>query len=530
MKNLLFTLALLVTISALSAQDLHIFYNLETQTPRYVIDSQEVKRPYVRRGANVILHIENYNNYLYDVVIEQENREIRLPANVAPSSLSNIFPILGKNSTDFLPPPVSSGSRGLSGLIDSNGTGGSRGSNLPTSFSADSDLTPREEKQINEALKKFDAGVTKMETIAKNMTIKRQAVQALVESHQVNAFLMQEIDNIKYDPALKPAQIKRMTRAYMCKALNIKNDTAIVFDLDSLFRKGNTRAQLVQMLEEVKTEHDVYRNEQAKLNAIKEELSTDFGKKFRVSTLVVEPVVASYDVVANRETEISNLENNLLQWITTIPDVDFGKLAAVWRQYEALLGNSFTKNHSSLAQSDDMVFNIRFTPNQTGASRQVPALQLSPIQVPVAGGFKVNASVGVAFGQLFDQPLSYFVRDSIIRTEAQDRFLPLIASFFHFYGQSKGTVSFGGNFGIGLPITGDSGQGASFFLGPSLIIGRGERLVLNGGFLGTRVTRLAQGFAEGDRFRSQVNNVPTKNVYELGYFLGLSFNVLGGSR
>jgi len=32
----------------------------------------------------------------------------------------------------------------------------------------------------------------------------------------------------------------------------------------------------------------------------------------------------------------------------------------------------------------------------------------------------------------------------------------------------------------------------------------------------------------GDRFISQANNVPTKTVYELGYFLGLSFNVLGG--
>jgi len=141
----------------------------------------------------------------------------------------------------------------------------------------------------------------------------------------------------------------------------------------------------------------------------------------------------------------------------------------------------------------------------------------------------VNASIGVAFGQLFSQPQSFFVRDSSIRSEDKDSFFPIVTSFFHFYGQTAGNTAFGGSFGIGLPIVSSGGvQSASFFLGPSLIIGRGERIVVTSGIMGTRVERLAQGYEVGDRFISQANNVPTKTVYELGYFLGLSFNVLGG--
>lgn len=521
-------LSLLLCAAAVIAQDLHVYYNLQTQGLRYVIDSQQVSRPFVRKGSNVILHIENYNNYLYDVVIQQENQEVRLPASVSPTSLSTLFPTLNKNAANLF---TASGDRGLDNFslsgVGTSKEGEGRG---PASYDASLGISRTQFQSLTQAVENFNQTLEKMQMISTEINDTRKDVQSLVEAHQINAFILQEIERIKLDPALKPEQIKRMSHAYMTKALNLSDQSNGELNLDSLLRKGNTRAQLVNILEKVKEKHDDFREQKAQLNTLKASLTDQFSENLLLNSQYVQPAVQSYDQALNQENEITTLENNILQLVTDIPEVDVLKLASLWREYEALQANTFTKDYRTLADADNIVFNIRLTPNDSGVSNKAPAIQIAPIEVPVAGGFKVNASIGLAFGQLFKRPQSYFVRDSFIRAEDKDSFFPIVASFFHFYSQSKNTVSFGGNFGIGLPITGDSGQSASFFLGPSLLIGRDNRLVLNAGLMGTRVERLAQGFQLGDSFPSRVNNVPTKNVYEMGYFLGLSFNVIGSNK
>ncbi|MDX1940594.1 MAG: hypothetical protein SFU99_08580 [Saprospiraceae bacterium] len=526
MKPIFIVLMLLCFGAMLSAQDLHIYYDLQTQTARYFIDSQEVTRPYVRKGSSVVMHIENYNNYLYDVVIESENREIRLPSSASPNSLTQLFPTLGENSINFL--SLTSGSRGgnslgLIGKEDDKGT-------APREFDASLGVGRQEYEQLVKLTESFSKSMAEIEQIDVAIDSTRQEVQSIVEAHQINAFVMEEIEQIKHHPGLPPAQIKKMTRDYMNKVLGVNTDASDV-DLNFLLQKGNTRRQLSNKLSEVREQHDQYRQVIARMNTIQESLNA-FSAKPVVNSLFVQPVAASYENAESQENEYSDFENKLVNLISEMPDADITKLAALWREYEALQANTFTKNHRVAADGDDMVFNIRFSPNnaQEGAAA-LPALQLSPIQIPVAGGFKVNASIGVAFGQFFEQPQSYFVRNDIIRSEDKDSFFPVISSFFHFYGQSKGNISFGGAFGIGLPVTGDNaGQSASFFLGPSLIIGRGERLVLNTGLMGARVERLAQGYKVGDTFISDANVVPTKDVYEMGFFTGLSFNLVGSNR
>jgi hypothetical protein len=140
---------------------------------------------------------------------------------------------------------------------------------------------------------------------------------------------------------------------------------------------------------------------------------------------------------------------------------------------------------------------------------------------------KINVSIGISFSGYFKQPQSYYLQDTIIRSENADAFLPIITSFFHFYPQSAGNVSIGGNFGIGIPLTNsENGQSLSFFLGPSFIIGKGQRIVLSTGVMGGKVQQLAQGLEVGDKLLP-FSPVPTKSAYELGYFLGVSFNISG---
>ncbi|HMO40386.1 MAG TPA: hypothetical protein PKC76_01815 [Saprospiraceae bacterium] len=522
----IFCLSCLCTTAALQAQDLHVYYDMQTQTPRYVIDSQRVDRPYVRRGSNVILHIENYNNYVYDVVIEVENREIRLPSSASGGSIAQMFPTLGQNSMNFL----ALGSGGQRGIGDSkfNLAGTEDGRGEPRPYDASLGIGRQEYDQLNRWVEEFGTSLKRVQEIDETITQKRREVQSLTEVHQINAFVLQEIENIKRDPSLPPDKIKKMTREYMRKVLSVENDADV--NLEYLLEKGNVRRQLSTKFDEVRAEHNKYRREIAKMNNLRESMSNTFTGKPVVNTLFVMPVVQTYDQVEAQDSDYTTFEDSLGGLIAAMPDTDALQLARLWREYEALLSNPFDKSYRAPAKGDNMTFNIRFTPGTATGDQPVPALQMAPIEVPVIGGFKVNASIGVAFGQFFNRPLDYFTRDNVIFGETKDSFYPVISSFFHFYSQSRKNATLGGSFGIGLPITGgNAGQSASFFLGPSLIIGNSDRVVLSTGLMGSRVERLGQGLREGDTFISSVNAVPTRLVYETGFFVGLSFNVFGGN-
>ena len=106
-----------------------------------------------------------------------------------------------------------------------------------------------------------------------------------------------------------------------------------------------------------------------------------------------------------------------------------------------------------------------------------------------------------------------------------------MTSFIHFYAPSRKAVTVAGSFGIGFPLGGGENlQSISFFLGPSLLFGNSERIVLNAGIMGGKVERLSQGYKLGDYYTSDANQAPTASVYELGYYLGISFNLSGGGN
>ena len=67
-----------------------------------------------------------------------------------------------------------------------------------------------------------------------------------------------------------------------------------------------------------------------------------------------------------------------------------------------------------------------------------------------------------------------------------------------------------------------------FFLGPSLFIGKRERLVMSAGIMGARTLRLDEGYAAGDVFDGETEDLPVYPAYGMGVFFGLSFNMFGG--
>jgi hypothetical protein len=206
-------------------------------------------------------------------------------------------------------------------------------------------------------------------------------------------------------------------------------------------------------------------------------------------------------------------------------NVDLQLIAALRNEYEIMKENDFTRTFRAPAKGDVVKFDLAFLVKDSTRNAEKP-FPVSEIEVPVAGGFKMNASLGISFGQFANKTQDYFVRDDVIVGTDHGNFLPILTSYIHFYVQGARATSLGGTLGIGFPIvnTGND-QSLYFLIGPSLILGKSSRIVISGGIMGGKAKRLGAGYEVGDPFTEDSSTLPIVSKYEIGYFLGISYNL-----
>ncbi len=100
--------------------------------------------------------------------------------------------------------------------------------------------------------------------------------------------------------------------------------------------------------------------------------------------------------------------------------------------YIELNNNSFSKTYRHTADGENLQMKLKLTPIDSLQHQGVKTLSLTPVSVNVYGGMRVRASVGLNFGQYFNRPQSYFVRDSVLQSGNMDAFVPIMTSFVHF--------------------------------------------------------------------------------------------------
>ena len=185
-------------------------------------------------------------------------------------------------------------------------------------------------------------------------------------------------------------------------------------------------------------------------------------------------------------------------------------------------------NHATIQPTADEVnLDIKLTRKKVeGDEKEPELLKERNLRMEVRGGLKVKASAGVTFGQFFEPAQSYSVNNVAIVGDGDGAFTPSVTSFLHFHGYRGQKATVGGTFGAGIPLLGGGdGQSVEFYVGPSMMFGTNQRLVLSVGLKGGRVQRLSKGLSEGDAFDANLGDIPTKGKYEMGLFVGASFNL-----
>jgi muramidase (phage lysozyme) len=214
------------------------------------------------------------------------------------------------------------------------------------------------------------------------------------------------------------------------------------------------------------------------------------------------------------------------------------KINALETLYSSIKSTSFTFNTSHMAKDDEvtLVFNFYENPKDTDGNYKTASLntlealtkvRTKDILITVTGDLKINSSFGFGF-PYFKENVNYLNKDSVIVSQPGDNYSPNLAAYINFYRYTGSNVNVGGSIGVGIPIT-DRNRNFNIFLGLNTLFGQENRIGIHAGATIGQVKSLDQGYIVGEKLLSPTQEVPTRNVWEVGGFVGVSFAFKSGN-
>ncbi|WP_179345590.1 hypothetical protein [Winogradskyella ursingii] len=199
--------------------------------------------------------------------------------------------------------------------------------------------------------------------------------------------------------------------------------------------------------------------------------------------------------------------------------------------YTILEASNFEQTYDYELSADKVNIELKFVQsdfsNELENDGSQNTLKTRNIKMFSKGGFKINTSVAMTLNNFGSKSNDYFIdEDGVIGADENDFFVPNLSTMINFYPYMGENFNVGGSFGLSIPISGnDSVNGINFLFGPSLFFGSKSRLALSGGVAYGPVKKLTNGFEVGDN--TSFNDVDsfTKNVYDFGYYFGISFSL-----
>lgn len=506
MKNTFLPLLMCFCWSISPAQDVHIYYDVFKDSITYQVNGQVVERPLLKKGNQLILHVQNYNDYIYKLKVDTKDTNYSISNSGMEGSL------MGGGNTGVLSQLKGMLGTGapLENMIDNSETGTRDG------FGTES--TTVMTAQMRDYQSQFQTAMKELTTLEEEVRDIDQDIEADVQGYEFNSFMQEEAIALRNNVDLPPNKIKELTMEYVEQILDI--DQRKKFDLKDLFERQNLQADLKSKVDDYEAEVNKMDRKLKEVQLLRATmLALDFpeAEKAKIS-LNVEAVEAK---TKNLNVKVDTLKTQ----IPKLANWNIKELAQIRYLYEEMKEHQFEKTIILTPETDRSDLTITLIPTDSAKTKNLVERTLNPIKIQTYGGLKVNASVGISFASYFERPQNYLVRDGIIIGDDLDAFSPVITSFVHFYGEGKRQTTLGGTFGFGISLGGENSGLQNYFLGPSLIMGKSQRVVLTTGVMGGQVNRISNGYEVGDTLEGET--VPTRSGYELGGFFGISFNIGG---
>jgi hypothetical protein len=318
-------------------------------------------------------------------------------------------------------------------------------------------------------------------------------------------FSISKLQELKYNKYLPSDSIKKMASLLVTKAIKSEN------------------ASHADFMNTIESLNNAYMTHLSSFKLSSEDFEGAFNRlsSSRGETTAKNPIKRLSDEVTKMEEfyddDFISVKVNLLENI-----------------YESIINTEFRFNASDLAEKDFLDIKLdmyEYPTDDEGLPKAVSQTELEDLvmvknkklKVTVKGDLKINSSLGLAF-PYYANNFGYINVGGEIVEQPGNNFAPNISAFMNFYPYNGKLGQLGGTFGLGLPIAGDD-RNLSVFLGGASLFGSKNRIVLNAGASLGQVTQLDMGLQNGEMLDNEFMDVPTRQVWQWGAFLGISFSV-----
>lgn len=228
-------------------------------------------------------------------------------------------------------------------------------------------------------------------------------------------------------------------------------------------------------------------------------------------------------IINDLQSLMSTLDESTFQTVE-----DLKKIKSLYSMLEA---SDFSRTFDYQIEADKVNIEVKFIQSvfakKADDQNNGNIIKTRNIKIYSKGGFKVNTGIALTLNNFGDKSKDFFIaEDGTIGADTNDYFTPNLSTMINFYPYSGRNFNIGGSFGLSIPISGNSTvKGVNFLLGPSLHFGSTSRLSISGGLAYGPVTKLTNGLEIGDTTSfGSIENF-TKDIYDFGYFFGISFSL-----
>lgn len=153
----------------------------------------------------------------------------------------------------------------------------------------------------------------------------------------------------------------------------------------------------------------------------------------------------------------------------------------------------------------------------------------------VMRGTRIDFSIGLA-GSYFGNTNVYEIYtvdgQNKIGLKSTNLTVPSLITMISMTNRSSKYVAFGGSAGLGLDVNNGKIQMSNFFIGPTLILGKYDRIMFTPGLALRNVGKLKNGFEIEKTILDQTSDISTvlSDYYKLGFFVALTYNLTKNVR
>lgn len=480
--------------------------NAYTNEVLYYHDGVLTQTPSVKEGDNIYVVISEFNPYQMEASLDVK------AVNYSQKSDALLGGVMGEGSSFSGIGQLFGGLNAGSGIKEAlMNIPGSRGG-----FAADAGVA--------EAKSEFLELTAEMEKIEAKLAGSTRKLEMFNNTVLSRKLAMEDLEKLKQNKLIKPSRIKELAMEEIMHAFAKAEGEKITTEdlLSQVVKKGEIKESInaynaaLQEYSELAKKWDRFG---AKLGNITFNREDDQFEFIRTKTDSLNLALKS----EGSKLSAPPLETKFLeQYFSESAQT----MAYLRRIYEEIQGDVFKHSFPPVQAGNDAVLLTTsvYAKDDSGKMKLSKTYEQT---IPVVSGWKVSGSLGLSFGKMAKKTFEYnIVNDAIVQDELDD-FFPSIVSFAHISRKSLKNIQLGGSFGIGFPLQKGGGlESLAFFGGPTLFLGKKQKFLISAGLMGAKVQRLSAGFRPGDAFDGSVNILPVRSLYELGYFIGISYDII----